>query len=76
MGTRKVDVTITRTFFKEVTVTIDVDNEIVDDDLITYLTENTLLDNLLETEIEKEELVDGDTEYSFSDIENNFGGHL
>jgi hypothetical protein len=76
MATRKVDVTITRTFFKEVTVTIDVDSEIVDDDLITYLTENTLLDNLLETEIEKEGLVEGDTECTFLDIENNMGGHL
>ena len=76
MATRKVDVTITRYFFKEVTVTINVDNEIVDDELVTYLTENALVDNLLETEIEKEEFAVEDTEYTFYDTENNMGGHL
>jgi hypothetical protein len=62
-----------------VEVEIDVDNSIIHEDLITYLTEDP--DQYVDKAIEKSfdestGLVLDDTKYEYQDPTNNNGGHL
>lgn len=76
MATRIVEVTITRTYTKQATIEVEVDDSIVDDKLIDYLTNNEEIDTELEHELGEASLDGGDDIYEFSDPTNNFGGHL
>lgn len=80
--TRKVQVTLTRYYSKQVTVEVDVDESIQGEELQYYLTEDTEtvdeIDHQLDTLLAEESLslsIDDDV-YEFQDPENNFGGHL
>jgi len=76
MATRKVQVTLTRTYYKTTTIEIEVDESIVGDELKDYLIENEELDTELENELGNADLDGGDDEWEFQDPTNNFGGHL
>ena len=76
METRKVKVTITRTYFKTAEVEIDVPINIQDDELVDHLVESEKLDELVEEGIYQASLNAGDTEYQYSDPTNNTGGTL
>ena len=76
MATRKVVVTLTRTYYKTATIEVEVDENIKDDELIVYLTNNEELDSKLENKLGESDLDGGDDEWEFQDPTNNFGGHL
>jgi hypothetical protein len=76
METRKVTVTVTRTYLKTATVEIDVPINIQDDELVDHLVESEKLDELVEEGIYQASLNAGDTEYQYSDPTNNTGGTL
>jgi hypothetical protein len=76
MATRKVEVTLTRTYYKTATIEVEVDENIKDDELIVYLTNYEGLDTDLENELGESDLDGGDDEWEFQDPTNNFGGHL
>ena len=76
MATRKVTVTATFYYSKQVSVEIEVDAEIKDDDLIDYLTYNEELDKEIENCMAKAELSVDDANYEYHDEENFSGGHL
>jgi hypothetical protein len=76
MATRKVLVTLTRTYFKTTTIEVEVDENIVGEELQTFLTENEELDTLAENRLGEASLDGGDDEWEYSDPTNNDGGHL
>ena len=73
--TRKVTVTVTRYYSKQTEVEVDVPNEIGDDQIQDWLTENNDLTERVENGLESGLYQDNDT-WEFSDPENNNGGHL
>ena len=75
MATRKVEVTLTRTYYKTATIEVEVDENIKDDELIVYLTNNEELDSKLENNLGESDLM-GRYQWEFQDPTNNFGGHL
>lgn len=75
-NTRKVTVTLTRYYSKQVSVEIDVDNNIQDDDLIEHLTNDEKLEKELIDSLANKTLQSDDDVYEFQDPENEFGGHL
>jgi hypothetical protein len=75
-NTRKVTITLTRYYSKQSSIEIEVDNNIQDDELKDYLTENNELDNQLTEALDKANLVVDEDKYEFQDPTNNFGGHL
>ena len=75
-NTRKVTITLTRYYSKQSSIEIEVDNNIQDDELKDYLTENNELDNQLTEALDKANLVADEDKYEFQDPTNNFGGHL
>jgi len=77
--TRKVNITITKYYSEQVEVEIDVDNSIVGDDLINFLTETP--EQIVDTAIEKAfdeqgKLIQDDIKYEYQDPTNHDGGHL
>lgn len=76
MATKKVSVTLTRTYSKTATIEIEVDENLKDEELRNYLTENEELDTDLENELGEASLDGGDDEWEYSDPTNNDGGHL
>jgi hypothetical protein len=76
MATRKVVVTLTRTYYKTATIEVEVDENIKDDELIVYLTNNEELDTDLENGLGESDLDGGDDEWEFQDPTNYFGGYL
>lgn len=76
MATRKVSITLTRTYQKTGTIEIDVDENIKDEDLISYLSENNDYNDELEEAVYQDSLDAVEDEYRFDDHDNNFGGHL
>lgn len=76
METRKVKVTITRTYFKTAEVEIDVPVNIQDDELVDHLVENEKLDELEEEAIYQASLNAEGTSYFYYDPTNNIGGTL
>ena len=82
METRKVKVTLTRYYSKQVSVEVEVPVDITDEALKDYLTEDqetvTEIDNQLDTLLADTSLslnIDDDI-YEFEDPTNDFGGHL
>ena len=74
--TRKVSVTVTRYYSKQVEVEVDVPNEIGDDQIQDWLIENDDLNERVGYALDKAILYDDEDEWEFSDPENNNGGHL
>jgi hypothetical protein len=74
--TRKVTVTMNRYYSKQVSVEIDVDVNIKDDELQDFLTENEELDSQLQKSLETAALVVDEDTYEFQDPTNDFGGSL
>ena len=74
---KTVKVTLTRTYFKEVTIDVEVENNLVGEELIDFLTNNEEIENQLEIAIGEANLdVCDDDEYRFDDESDNNGGHL
>lgn len=76
MGTKIVSVTIERTYSKQSTIEVEVDENLNDDELRDFLTESEEIDNLLENALGDASLVGDDTTYEYQDPTNNDGGHL
>ena len=76
MGTKIVSVTIERHYTKSATIEVEVDENLVDEELQTFLTESGEIDDLLEDELSEATLFDDDTIYDYQDPTNNNGGHL
>ena len=76
MGKRIVTIEVTRYYSKTAMVEVAVDDELVDDALVDFLTNDEDLDNDLENALFDASLVGEDTTYEYSDITNNMGGHL
>jgi hypothetical protein len=74
--TRKVTVTVTRYYSKQTEVEVDVPNEIGDDQIQDWLTENDDLTERVGHALDKAILYDDEDNWEFSDPENNNGGHL
>ena len=74
--TRKVTVTVTRYYSKQTEVEVDVPNEIGDDQIQDWLTENDDLTQRVENALERSGLYQDEDNWEFSDPENNSGGHL
>ena len=74
--TRKVTVTVTRYYSKQTEVEVDVPNEIGDDDIQDWLTENDDLTQRVENALERSGLAQEEDDWEFEDLENNNGGHL
>ena len=73
---RTVTVTATRYYSKQTTIEVEVDDALVDEDLHEYLTNDEIIENLIEEGISEASLVGEDTEYEYSDPTNHDGGHL
>lgn len=73
---RKVTVTVTRYYSKQTTVEVEVDENIVDEALQDYLTNNEELDELAENGLGEASLVGDDTKWEYQDPTNGTGGHL
>ena len=76
MGTKKVSITLSRTYYKTATIEVEVDENLKDDELRDFLIENEKIDSLLENELSEQSLYGGDDEWEYSDPTNNDGGHL
>lgn len=74
--TRKVTVTVTRYYSKQTEVEVDVPNEIGDDQIQDWLTENDDLTQRVENALERSGLYPDEDNWEYSDPENNSGGHL
>lgn len=68
---KTVQVTLTRTYYKEVTINVQVEESLKEEELITFLSTDGNIDDRLE-----EALSGGEDEYTFYDEKDNFGGHL
>ena len=65
-----------RYYSKQVSVEIDVDENIKDDELQDYLTENEELDSKLKSKLSEQSLIVDEDTFEFQDPINGFGGHL
>ena len=74
--TRKVLVTIERHYSKQATIEVEVDENIVGEELQTFLMESEEIDTLLENALAEDSLSGDDTIYEYQDPTNNDGGHL
>jgi len=73
---RLVSVTIKRHFTKTATIEVEVEDNLIDEALQEYLTENEELDSKLKEALSDVELSHDDTTYEYYDPTNNYGGHL
>jgi hypothetical protein len=76
MKKRTVSVTIERHYSKQVTIEVEVDENLVGEELQEFLTDSAEIDNRLEEALHQRNLIDDDTIYEYSDPINNDGGHL
>jgi hypothetical protein len=76
MGTKIVSVTMTRTYFKTATIEVEVDENLKDEELQEFLTNDVAIDLRMENAISEDDLNGGDDEWEYSDPTNNDGGHL
>lgn len=76
MSKRIVTVEVTRYYSKTSSVDIFVDNDLVDEALIEFLTNDDDLNEDLENAIFSATLIEDDTKYEFQDTVNNLGGTL
>lgn len=71
-----VKVSATRTYFKTTEIEVEVDDNLVDDELVNFLTNDEVINNRLEEGIDQATLNGGDTEYRYDDTKEKIGGHL
>ena len=76
MGTRKVSVTIERHYSKQATIEVEVDENLKDEELQTFLTNDDVINDLLENALADDTLSGDETTYEYQDPTNNDGGHL
>lgn len=76
MATKIVSVTMTRTYFKTATIEVEVDENLNDEELQEFLTNDVAIELRMENEISEASLDGGDDEWEYSDTTNNDGGHL
>ena len=76
MAKRIVTVEVTRYYSKTTTVEVEVDDDLVGEDLVDYLTNDEKLDDRFEDAIYNASLNGEDTTYEYSDPTNQTGGHL
>ncbi len=76
METRKVEIHVTRNYYKSVIVKVEVDKDIKGEALQKYLSHDNEIDNEIEKALGDYPLQGSDTEYLYTDKENNDGGHL
>jgi cupin superfamily acireductone dioxygenase involved in methionine salvage len=76
MGTKIVSVTIERHYSKQATIEVEVDENLKDEELQTFLTESEEIDTLLEGALSFDTLSGDETIYEYQDPTNNDGGHL
>ena len=73
---KTVQVTLSRQYYKEVTINVQVEDSLKEDELIDFLSTDADIDNRLEEVLAESSLFGGDDEYTFYDEKDNFGGHL
>lgn len=73
---RTVTVTATRYYSKQTTIEVEVDDDMVDEDLHEYLTNDEIIDNQIEEGLGEASLVGDETKYEYQDPTNQTGGHL
>ena len=73
---KTVQVTLSRQYYKEVTINIEVEDTLEGEDLKDFLTTDEGVDNRLEEALAESSLFGGDDEYTFYDETDKFGGHL
>ena len=76
MATKIVSVTMTRTYFKTATIEVEVDENLKDEELQTFLTNDDVINDLLENALADDTLSGDETIYEYQDPTNNDGGHL
>jgi ribosome assembly protein YihI (activator of Der GTPase) len=76
MGKRIVSVTIERHYTKQATIEVEVDDSIVGEELLEFLTHDEKIDDLLENALAEDSLSADDTIYEYQDPTNGDGGHL
>ena len=76
MGTRKVQIQVIRNYYKSVVLEVEVDKDIKGEELQKYLCHDNEIDNEIEKTLGDYPLQGSDTEYLYTDDENNDGGHL
>lgn len=73
---KTVQVTLSRQYYKEVTINVEVEDTLEGYDLRDFLTTDEEVDNRLEEALAESSLYNGDDEYTFYDETEKFGGHL
>ena len=76
MVKRIVTVEVTHYYSKNSTVEVAVDDTLVGQDLVDFLTEDETLDDLYENALYDASMIAENTIYEYSDITNHMGGHL
>jgi hypothetical protein len=76
MGKRIVSVTIERHYTKQATIEVEVDDDLVGEDLLIFLTEDEAINDQLENALAEDSLSADDTIYEYQDPTNGDGGHL
>jgi len=76
MGTKIVSVTIERHYSKQATIEVEVDENLKDEELQTFLTNDDVINDLLENALADDTLSGDETIYEYQDPTNNDGGHL
>ena len=76
MGTKIVSVTIERHYSKQATIEVEVDENLIDEELKTFLINDDVINELLENALFDSSLIGDDTIYEYQDPTNNDGGHL
>ena len=74
MGTRIISVTITRTYTKQGTIQVEVDENLIGDELREFLSSDYILNDQLEDALYEDSLNGGETLFEFQDPTNNDGG--
>ena len=76
MAKRIVTVEVTRYYSKTSTVEVSVDDDLVDEALVDYLTNDEDVNDQFENAIADADVNGEDTTYEYSDPTNGMGGHL
>lgn len=75
MATKIVSITLTRTYYKETTIEVEVDEELNGEDLEEFLRNDDVIDDL-EDELCNSSLDSGDDTYEYSDSKTGVVNYL
>lgn len=73
---KKIEITVTRNYSKTITVEVLVDKNLKEERLQDFLTNDELIDSLVEESLSCATLEGGGTEYEYYDTLEKTGGHL